>query len=111
MRRTLCACFVAVALAGQVPPSPQAEKVKEAEDAGQPKAIPADKYEEISRAMLRLQSAQIAFNHAQKELETAGQAYDAMMTELRQHSGAAPECAVTIDKKWFCPPAPTAKGK
>ena len=82
-----------------------------------PKELPKDRQEEVSRAMLALQGAQIATKDAQlaavqaKEREQqATQAYLTLIEKLRKEYGVPADCQITMDKTWACPPAP-AKDK
>ena len=67
-----------------------------------PKQIPADRHETISRAMIRVQSAQLAAVEAEKRAEAARADYERLLEDLRKEFGAQ-GCALTIDKQWQCP--------
>ena len=66
------------------------------------KPIPPDRHEAISRAMIRVQSAQLAAIEAEKRAEAARADYERLLEDLRKEFGA-PGCALTIDKQWQCP--------
>jgi uncharacterized protein YkwD len=112
MIRTILLLLIAGILGlAQTAPKPQpTEKPAKAVES-KPKAVPVEKHEEISRAMIRLQAAQLAASQTQRELEKAGQAYEALMNQVRKDAGAAAGCELTIDKEWHCGPETPAAGK
>ena len=85
---------------GPAPPAPPAKV------AG-PVPVPENRQEEISRAMLSFQAAQMDARKAQDELDRAGKNYSALLEVLRKEFNAL-GCDLTMDKKWSCP-APASK--
>lgn len=80
--------------------------------ASDPTPIPADRQEEISRAMIALQQKQLAAVSAITQQQAAEAQFLAMLDALRKefHAESCPGTDVkpdlTLDKKWSCPPAP-----
>ncbi len=74
-----------------------------------PKPIPADKHEAISKILLRIEAAQIQYEHAQAELQKAQAEWSTELSALQKEYDA-PGCYPDVyTKAWNCPPsAPSA---
>lgn len=79
--------------------------------AGEPRAVPPERHEQISRVMLQLQQAQLAVSEAQRVFLEARTAYEktqaqyqGLLAEL-QKEFEAPGCLLTLEKSWQCPQA------
>ena len=78
-----------------------------AEAAQNPKPIPADRQEAISRLMLSVQQSQANANAAEKMAEQKIEEYKAALQKLQKEFNAE-GCDLTFDKQWSCP-KPVAK--
>jgi hypothetical protein len=83
-----------------------------------PTPIPEKRYEEISRKMLAVQSAELELQQAQLRLVAAREEaqkeekiwVDYENTLIKEY-GAGPGCHVNKDKTWNCPTVPPAVTK
>jgi hypothetical protein len=70
-----------------------------------PVPIPADRQEQISRAMLDVQNAQLAkvklLAEVDAEIKRATDAYTALLAKLQKEFSAA-GCSLNMDKSWAC---------
>jgi hypothetical protein len=104
-------CLLTFVLFAQSPPATQPKP------ATQPPPIPAARQEEISRAMINLQQAQLQYQNYElmlaqsaKKVQEAQATYDSRVAALRKEFNVPENCDLTVDKTWQCPP-PASKAK